>query len=481
MNTLQRDSPGQQSSRPEGPPQPARGVGRIDRAPRAPYHRSQSDRGISALAVSTASPRQHACRGRRPTRPCASGCLFVAALVFAMVVVGGATRLTDSGLSITEWQPLLGAIPPLNEADWQAAFEKYKAIPEYRSSTPACRSTTFKAIYWWEWTHRFLGRLIGVAFALPFLASWLTGRLRRALRRSCSACWRWAALQGAIGWYMVKSGLVDRIDVSQYRLALHLLTAFAILCAARLARARCRARAAARAPAHGRRAAAALRRIVLFVLVFCRSGLGALVAGLKAGLTYNTWPLMDGRLVPERARRARALVSQLLRECDDGAVRPPRDRLSRRRARACARRRADRASADESASSARPACSPACVLAQMLIGISTLCRRAARARPRPSGRRCDRRRRRDAAPHAMTRAALRGEPLRARRRRARASARCSARPRRRRPCRDCRAAPPARPASASALPNTNSSSMSVPLSASASSRAALRRVGRGTT
>jgi cytochrome c oxidase assembly protein subunit 15 len=222
----------------------------------------------------------------------------VAALVFAMVVVGGATRLTESGLSITEWQPLLGAIPPLNEADWQAAFEKYQAIPEYSVVNAGMSLSAFKFIYWWEWTHRLLGRLIGVAFALPFLAFWVAGRLRPGMPLKLAGVLALGALQGFIGWYMVKSGLVDRIDVSQYRLALHLLTAFSILSLlvwlaldAGPAPSRVRLRTVTRAEWRF--------AVLLFVLIFVQAGLGALVAGLKAGHTYNTWPLMDGRLVPQ--------------------------------------------------------------------------------------------------------------------------------------------------------------------------------------
>jgi len=223
--------------------------------------------------------------------------LTVAGLVFAMVVVGGATRLTDSGLSITEWQPLLGAIPPLSEADWHAAFEKYKAIPEYAIVNEGMSLAAFKFIYWWEWTHRLLGRLIGVAFALPFLGFWLAGKLRPGFAPKLLGVLALGALQGAIGWYMVMSGLADRIDVSQYRLALHLLTAFAILSlliwfALDVAPARARIRLQTVTRGEWRFA------VVLFALIFVQAGLGALVAGLKAGLTYNTWPLMDGRLIP---------------------------------------------------------------------------------------------------------------------------------------------------------------------------------------
>jgi heme a synthase len=224
--------------------------------------------------------------------------LLVAALVFAMIVVGGAVRLTDSGLSITEWQPLLGAIPPLNDTDWQLAFDKYKAIPEYSIVNADMSLEAFKAIYWWEWAHRFLGRFIGIAFALPFLVFWFLGKVRGTFALKSLGVFALGGLQGAIGWYMVKSGLVERIDVSQYRLALHLLTAFAILTLlvwlaleAGPASGRIRLHTVTRGQRH--------TAIALFFLIFVQAGLGALVAGLKAGLTYNTWPLMDGKLVPD--------------------------------------------------------------------------------------------------------------------------------------------------------------------------------------
>lgn len=234
--------------------------------------------------------------GRAADRAVRIWLLIVAALVFAMVVVGGATRLTDSGLSITEWQPILGAIPPLNEADWQSAFVKYKAIPEYAIVNSGMALAEFKFIYWWEWSHRFLGRFIGIAFAVPFIGFWLAGMLRPGFAPKFLGVFALGALQGFIGWYMVKSGLVDRIDVSQYRLALHLLIAFAILALlVWLA-----LDVAAERP-HEPTVHRGARRfaLALFALVFVQSGLGALVAGLKAGLAYNTWPLMDGRFVPE--------------------------------------------------------------------------------------------------------------------------------------------------------------------------------------
>jgi heme a synthase len=222
----------------------------------------------------------------------------IAALVFAMVVVGGATRLTGSGLSITEWRPILGAIPPLNEADWQAAFEKYKQIPQYAVVNKGMTLGDFKFIYAWEWSHRLLGRLIGALFALPFLWFWLRGKLRAGLAPKLLGVLALGGLQGFIGWYMVKSGLADRVSVSQYRLALHLTVAFAIMgLVVWLAREEAQHRQFITGPAasSGSRRRAGL----LVALVELQVMLGALVAGLKAGLVYNTWPDMNGRFIPE--------------------------------------------------------------------------------------------------------------------------------------------------------------------------------------
>jgi cytochrome c oxidase assembly protein subunit 15 len=213
-----------------------------------------------------------------------------------MIVVGGATRLTDSGLSITEWKPLLGAIPPLTDTDWHEAFAKYREIPEYHLVNRGMSLEAFKFIYWWEWSHRFLGRFIGVAFAVPFIVFLAMGKLRPGLGVKLAGVLALGALQGGIGWFMVKSGLVDRVDVSQYRLALHLAIAFLILglllwLAFDLEDGK---RTLALPSAAQRRIAGAI-----VALVFVQVMLGALVAGLKAGLAYNTWPLMDGALVPE--------------------------------------------------------------------------------------------------------------------------------------------------------------------------------------
>ena len=219
--------------------------------------------------------------------------LGVAALIFCMVIVGGATRLTDSGLSITEWQPLLGAIPPFTEAHWLEAFEKYRQIPEYQLVNKGMSLEDFKFIYWWEWAHRFLGRVIGLAFFLPFAYFAVTGALNLKTALRCGVLFVLGGLQGALGWYMVSSGLVDRVDVSQYRLAAHLTLATVIFgailwVAFGLGRTR-------RAP-HGGREWMAL---LIVALVILQVAAGGFVAGLDAGFGYNTWPLMEGALVPK--------------------------------------------------------------------------------------------------------------------------------------------------------------------------------------
>ena len=216
----------------------------------------------------------------------------MAFLVFCMVIVGGATRLTDSGLSITEWQPLLGAIPPLNEADWLAAFEKYKLIPEYQIQNSGMALSEFKFIYWWEWAHRFLGRFIGVAFALPLIYFTLTRRIERTLWPKLLALFILGGAQGALGWYMVSSGLVDRIDVSQYRLAAHLTLAALIFTAIIwVAIGIGRKRYYASSPDDW-------FAIFLMAFILLQIAAGGFVAGLDAGQGYATWPKMDGQWIP---------------------------------------------------------------------------------------------------------------------------------------------------------------------------------------
>ncbi len=218
---------------------------------------------------------------------------IVSALVFAMVVVGGATRLTESGLSITEWKPITGILPPLNEAAWLAEFEKYKQIPQYSKLFPMMELAQFKSIFFWEWGHRILGRVIGLAMALPLVWFWVRGRLNGALKLKLVGLLALGGLQGAVGWWMVSSGLVDRVEVAPERLAIH-LTLASITFAALVGLAVSLKPAIAQTVTPRMSCAASW----LLGLVFVQIALGALVAGLRAGLTYNTWPLMDGHFVP---------------------------------------------------------------------------------------------------------------------------------------------------------------------------------------
>lgn len=222
--------------------------------------------------------------------------LAMAGLVALMVLVGGATRLTDSGLSITEWQPVTGVMPPLSDAAWQEEFAKYKQIPEYSQVNRGMSLDAFKRIYWWEWGHRLLGRLTGLAFAAGILFFLVTRRLGRTIIPRLVLLFLLGGLQGALGWYMVQSGLSERVDVSQYRLAAHLGLAV-LLFGALLWTAMGLMRRSAAPP----RAGVVRPLLIVFaVLVFVQILLGAFVAGLDAGLSYTTWPLMDGDLVPAK-------------------------------------------------------------------------------------------------------------------------------------------------------------------------------------
>jgi cytochrome c oxidase assembly protein subunit 15 len=221
----------------------------------------------------------------------------VAALVLAMVLVGGATRLTESGLSITEWQPVMGALPPMTEAQWQAEFHKYQEIPQYRELNQGMSLAAFKPIFWWEWTHRLLGRAIGVVFLLPLLWFLWRGWVSPGLRARLWVIFGLGALQGAVGWWMVASGLADRVEVSQYRLATHLILACAIYVAIVWTAQGLGSAKLVPMPARIRAGAIALLAFVLGQIY-----LGALVAGLRAGHIYNTWPLIDGTFVPDAAR-----------------------------------------------------------------------------------------------------------------------------------------------------------------------------------
>ena len=236
--------------------------------------------------------------------------LIVAALVLVMVVVGGITRLTESGLSITEWKLVSGAIPPLTAADWQRAFELYQATPEYRvvNGPAGMDLAAFKVIFFWEWLHRLLGRMVGLAFALPL--AWYAAK--RAIPRGYG--WRLIALlllgasQGALGWYMVQSGLANRTDVSHFRLSAHLLTALFIL--AGLVWTALDLRQLAKT-GEDRPARLVPLAIGVIAVLFVQLLLGAWVAGLDAGAIASDWPLMQGKLVPDGIDASRGALFAL--------------------------------------------------------------------------------------------------------------------------------------------------------------------------
>lgn len=252
------------------------------------------------VAISRADMDSTPTQGLASSRPIAiaNWLMAVAAMVFMMLVVGGITRLTESGLSITEWKPVSGAIPPLSDADWQHAFNLYKATPEYLEvNGPAGMDLAqFKFIFFWEWFHRLIGRLIGLAFALPLLWFWVKKQIPQGYGWRLVALLALGASQGALGWYMVQSGLVNRTDVSHFRLSAHLLTALFILGGLVWTALDLRqlARTGEDCPARLTGAATATALILTIQLL-----LGAWVAGLDAGYVSNTWPLMNDHLVPE--------------------------------------------------------------------------------------------------------------------------------------------------------------------------------------
>jgi len=221
----------------------------------------------------------------------------IAALIALMVLVGGATRLTEAGLSIVEWKPVTGALPPLDQEQWTQAFEAYKKIPQYREMNAGMNLAEFKTIFWWEFGHRLLGRVIGIAYLLPFLWFMWRGFLAADLKRRLWLIFGLGALQGAVGWWMVASGLSQRVEVSHYRLAAHLVLALLIFAAIvwtlRGLLDRPRPSASARLRFTG---------VALVLLTFVQLYLGALVAGLRAGKIYNTWPAIDGAFIPSVAR-----------------------------------------------------------------------------------------------------------------------------------------------------------------------------------
>ncbi|ASV87307.1 cytochrome oxidase assembly family protein [Ochrobactrum quorumnocens] len=214
-------------------------------------------------------------------------------VLIAIVMVGGATRMTGSGLSITEWKPIHGVIPPLNHAEWLEEFDKYRQIPQYQQINKGMSLEAFQSIFWWEWAHRMLARFVGFLVAIPLAFFWLTGRLNSSLKYRMLGLLALGGFQGAIGWWMVASGLSELTSVSQYRLAIHLTTACVIITAVFYI-------ARGLVTYTERPAKRSIQRFAgwLVFAVLVQIYLGGLVAGLHAGLTYNTWPLMDGAIIP---------------------------------------------------------------------------------------------------------------------------------------------------------------------------------------
>ena len=223
--------------------------------------------------------------------------VIVAALIVCTLMVGGATRLTESGLSIVEWKPVTGTIPPLTDAEWTSEFDAYKKIPQYREMNRGISLGEFKTIFWWEWTHRQIAKFVGVAFLLPFLWFLWRGAIGGNLRRRLWIIFALGGLQGGVGWWMVKSGLVERVSVSQYRLAAHFMLALILFSAVVWTVRRL----------EFRRSLIASTRLkitswILLALVFLQLYFGALVAGLRAGKVFNTWPDIDGSFIPSFER-----------------------------------------------------------------------------------------------------------------------------------------------------------------------------------
>ena len=223
--------------------------------------------------------------------------LICSAMVFAILVVGGVTRLTHSGLSIVEWQPIVGVVPPLNRAEWDETFEKYKKTPEFQQVNHQMTLDEFKGIFFWEYVHRVLGRLIGMVFLLPFLYFWWRRRLDPPLAAKLLGIFVLGGLQGAMGWYMVKSGLVDDPRVSHYRLTAHLSLAFLLFASmfwVALGLLAERSRAGRENELHALQRAAFWLAILVGYMVVS----GGLVAGIRAGKAYNSFPLMNGHFLP---------------------------------------------------------------------------------------------------------------------------------------------------------------------------------------
>ncbi|WP_090721122.1 COX15/CtaA family protein [Nitrosomonas sp. Nm166] len=231
-------------------------------------------------------------------KPIAIWLLICCALVFAMIVVGGVTRLTDSGLSIVEWQPIVGTIPPITQADWDVLLEKYRATPQYQQVNKGMSVDEFKSIFWWEYFHRLLGRLIGLVFFIPFVYFLIKKKIDRPLGIKLTGIFILGGLQGFMGWYMVMSGLINDPHVSQYRLTAHLGLAFVIFAAMFWVALDLLSPKSANSEPNERIQGLQRFSLGLTILIFIMVLSGGFVAGIRAGLAYNTFPLMNGYLIP---------------------------------------------------------------------------------------------------------------------------------------------------------------------------------------
>jgi cytochrome c oxidase assembly protein subunit 15 len=212
-------------------------------------------------------------------------------IITIMIIIGGLTRLTDSGLSITEWNLFSGFLPPLNDENWIKYFNLYKEIPEYKNQNYSMTLKEFKVIFWWEWIHRFLGRLIGISFLLPLIFFSLKVGVKKLA--NLYMIFILICLQGYIGWYMVSSGLVDRVDVSHFRLSIHLLIAFLILSLILWNYLKLKD------IYFPIKKMNFLIPVIFLILMFCQISIGAFVSGMDAGKVYNTWPLMGSSYFPD--------------------------------------------------------------------------------------------------------------------------------------------------------------------------------------
>ena len=226
-------------------------------------------------------------------RAVANWLFFITFMVFAMVVVGGATRLTESGLSMVNWNPIMGAIPPMTDAAWLAEFSDYQQSPQYKITNMHMTLEEFKGIFWWEWAHRLLGRVIGVVFLVPMLWFWLRGRIPNGYKPKLVFLFILGGLQGFLGWYMVKSGLVDEPAVSHFRLTAHLSLALIIMSYAFWQALNLMRKSHFQTTRSVKRLTYFIALVVVLQLV-----MGGLVAGLKAGYIFNTWPLMGDSFIP---------------------------------------------------------------------------------------------------------------------------------------------------------------------------------------